>query len=345
MSEIRVIIIDQSKEIYEKLNDALKSERRIKIIGYSTGRDEGFKKIKQFQPDVALIDIFFLKESDWQSELIQSIPVILLARPLVDEVAKTLTAISLGAVDFINKSDLKESNFQKELTFKIKNAYKRRKITITENNRKRVKKTYTTLKNDIQLSKKNTVVAIGTSTGGPKALQKILEQLPKDFSAPIFIVQHMPSGFTRSLAKRLDRQTNLTVKEGVDGEIARPGTVYIAPGDYHMIVKQEGNELTVHLHQEELKRGHRPSVDILFNSIAKLKDVNMIAIVLTGMGKDGAEGVRTIKSRNKSAVIIAESEQSAVIFGMPQAALETNCVTDIVHIDEIGKKIKSYIER
>lgn len=350
MSEIRVIIIDQSNHICRQLKQTLQTQQNIKVVGYTNNRLKGLNLIKTLQPHVILIDIFFLRESDWQTTLFQSNSIIILARPLVDEVAKTLKAISLGAVDFINKTDLNEKNIQIELISKISNASKRDRIDTQSDfinspqKNEQAEQQQTAFKKIKQIDQ-NTVIAIGTSTGGPKALQKILRELPKDFPAPIFIVQHMPSGFTKSLAKRLNHYTELNVKEASNGEVVKAGTVYVAPGNYHMVVTQQGKKLITHLHQDNLKQGHRPSVDILFNSLAKLNGLDKIAIILTGMGKDGAEGVKAIKTRDSSAIIIAESEQSATIYGMPQAALETNCVTNIAHIDEVGKMLKNNVER
>lgn len=349
MSKIRIMMIEQQESVYDQIKYLLKDESHIEIIKFANSREKGFKLLEKLQPDIALIDIYFIKESDWSESLLQSLPVLILARPLVDEVAKTLRAISLGAIDFINKKDLCEKDFKKELIFKINNAYKRKQEKV--NKRPKLPK-LSKKKQQYKLSKKvqkdneqKTIIAIGTSTGGPKALQKLLEKLPKDFSVPIFVVQHMPSGFTKSLAERLNQVTDLNIKEAIDGEIVEGGTVYIAPGNYHLTVLQKGNQLVTHIHQGDLHRGHRPSVDILFQSIAKIKNINKIAVILTGMGKDGAEGVKAIKTHDESALIIAESEKSAVIFGMPQAALATESVTNVAHINEIGKMIKEYVER
>lgn len=359
MSEIRVVIIEQSEEICDRLNHFLNEQTEIEIINCTNDRDEGLKLMKTSRPNLAIIDIFFLKESDWDTALFKSIPVIILARPLVDEVAKTLRAISLGAVDFINKIDLEQQDFQSIFISKVNNAIKKSKLKLPykniSNNQNDEKDLPEKVKPKVEASPKrkkklfnmnqDTIIAIGTSTGGPKALQTTLEQLPEGFPAPIFIVQHMPSGFTKSLAKRLNRSTDLAVQEAKDNDIVQPGTVYIAPGNYHMVVTQDGNKLKIRLNQDDVYRGHRPSVDILFNSIAHLKNLNKIAVVLTGMGRDGAEGVKTIKQKSESAVIIAESKQSAIIFGMPQAAIKTNCVTHVAHIKEIGPMIKNYVER
>lgn len=348
MSTIRVIIIDQSEVICANLFKILGQDPHVDIIGYANDRDKGLRLMASLQPDVALIDIYLLKESDWKLSQFKSIPVLLLAQPLVDEIAKTLRAMSLGAVDFIKKTKLDEEDSQNELFAKIQNAYRMRKSNIRrfrEFSMTETPQENTTTRQIKKLPTKKTVIAIGTSTGGPKALQRVLTELPKELKAPIFIVQHMPSGFTKSLANRLNSLTDIRVKEATDEEIVEDGIAYIAPGDYHMTISQRGKQLMIHLNKEKAIRGHRPSVDVLFDSIARLNDIHKIAVILTGMGKDGAEGIKRIKERDQFADIIAESEQSAVIYGMPAAALKTKCVTDVAHIEEIGELITNHVER
>lgn len=169
----------------------------------------------------------------------------------------------------------------------------------------------------------DTIVGIGASTGGPKALQRVLTDLPEDFPASVLIVQHMPAGFTESLARRLDLAARIHVKEAVHGEVIEQNTAYIAPGSYHMKVKHTGISYTIELTKEKQRYGQRPSVDVLFESMASLQYVHKIVAVLTGMGVDGAEGIRLLKQYNHDAAVIAESEQTSVVYGMPKAAMET----------------------
>lgn len=192
---------------------------------------------------------------------------------------------------------------------------------------------------------RNMIVAIGTSTGGPRALQRLLVDLPEDFPAPIVIVQHMPKGFTKSLAERLHRESSLSVKEASHRDRLKKGHVYVAPGGFHMKLKPFGTSIEVELTKEAVHMGHRPSVDILFQSLADVGDIQKIAVVLTGMGKDGAEGVTYIKEQDDSAIIIAESEESAIINGMPQATIDTGFASRIVHLHEIGMTLTEIVRR
>jgi two-component system chemotaxis response regulator CheB len=184
-----------------------------------------------------------------------------------------------------------------------------------------------------------TIIAIGASTGGPRALEAVLTQLPNELPSPILIVQHIPGGFTKSLAERLNTLVPFTVKEASDQEVIDRNTVYISPGDRHMKVKNSNRELVIKLSKEAPLRGHRPSVDVLFQSIADINNRKKIAVVLTGMGKDGAEGIRILKANDPVSKVIAEAQETAIIYGMPKAAVNTNCVDHELPLPEIGRTI------
>jgi len=188
-----------------------------------------------------------------------------------------------------------------------------------------------------------TIVAIGTSTGGPSALQKVLTDIPEKIDASILIVQHMPKGFTKSLANRLDQLTAIHVKEASDNEVLEIGTVYIAPGDFHLTAAQNGKDIRVKLSIGPLVNVQRPAVDTLFQSIANLKNINKIAVVLTSMGKDGSKGIIQLKQKDKDTVILAESEKTAVVNGMPKSAIKTGFVNDVIPLDKIGGEISRLI--
>lgn len=190
---------------------------------------------------------------------------------------------------------------------------------------------------------KRVVVAIGTSTGGPRALQRVLCDLPKQLAAPILIVQHMPAGFTKSLADRLNSIASIRVKEAAHGEIIKDGTVYIAPGNFHMKIQKNGTAIAIELTKEHETNGHRPSVDILFESVSKLEKLNKIAVVLTGMGNDGAEGIKILKRQDPCANVIAESEETAIVYGMPKSAVKTNLVNYVKPLNQVGETITSLV--
>jgi two-component system chemotaxis response regulator CheB len=181
------------------------------------------------------------------------------------------------------------------------------------------------------------VVAIGTSTGGPPALQAIIPSLPAGFAAPLLIVQHMPPGFTRSLAERLDQRSHVRVREAEDGDALRPGLALIAPAGRHMKVRRRGAETQVWLDDEPKGVLHRPAIDVLMASVASLFGRRALGVLLTGMGADGVEGLRAIRAAGGRT--LAESEESAVIFGMPKAAIEAGVVDQAVSLPRIAAEI------
>lgn len=182
------------------------------------------------------------------------------------------------------------------------------------------------------------IICIGTSTGGPRALQAVLTKLPRDLRAPVVIVQHMPPKFTSSLANRLDSLCELSVKEAENGEILKPGTAYIAPGGRHMTLIQNNMDLKIKIMDTSPVNGHRPSVDVLFDSLCGINNIQKIAVIMTGMGSDGTAGLVQLK-KDEDTVAIAESQESCIVYGMPKSAIETNLVDYVVRLDEIATKI------
>ncbi|OPA77613.1 hypothetical protein BVG16_14300 [Paenibacillus selenitireducens] len=188
------------------------------------------------------------------------------------------------------------------------------------------------------------IVAIGSSTGGPRALKEVLTGLPEDFPAPIVIVQHMPANFTKSLAQRLDTFCQIHVVEAGDGEQLQPGTAYIAPGGWHMTIRKEAKgKYVTHLEKTELRNGHRPSVDILYESLLDMKELERHIVLLTGMGSDGAKGMKALFDHGVKSTF-AENEESCVVFGMPRSAIELKCVQHILPVQEIAPKLVDVVK-
>lgn len=183
------------------------------------------------------------------------------------------------------------------------------------------------------------LVAIGTSTGGPKALKVVLEQIPGHFPAPIVIVQHMPANFTKSLAQRLNSLCAINVVEGEEGMVLSRGTAYVAPGGYHMaVVPSVNGQYKISLTKQELRNGHRPSVDVLYESILPLTTLKRHAVLLTGMGNDGAKAMKQLYDSGVTSTI-AESEETCVVYGMPRSAIEKDCVNYVLPLHAIGSKL------
>lgn len=350
MGKVKITVIGISKYA-DIIQNIVHNTTNITFIGTANDVKEGEEYIRQ--ADVVLLDIGLFEvnvESLLESVIqVKPVPIIVLADGSVNQTAKTVTAMSTGAVDFIKMkekaSTRNKEEFHQEVISKIIHARKT-KVHHSKNCSKEQVHSNISMKNSNERKKipieHDSIVAIGCSTGGPRALHKLFSHIPKNFKSPILIVQHMPSGFTKSLAERLNNISKIHVKEASDGEIVKKGTAYIAPGDFHMIVEQKQDQLTIKLTKEKTRLGHRPSVDILLESIAKIKNCHKIIVILTGMGRDGAEGVKKIKQSANDAIVIAESDETAVINGMPSAAIATSCVTEILRIENIGEALVDY---
>lgn len=346
MKKINVLVIDDSAFMRKMISEILSSDDRIKVVGTARNGKDGLAKIKQLSPDVVTLDIEMpiLDGISTLQEIMKTnpLPVVMVSSITSRGAMKTIHAISKGAVDFIAKPSgaisLNISDIKDEMIQKV--------ITASEAKLMNVSNLITNIEtNEIYLTKKKTMIAIGTSTGGPSALEQVLRTVPEHFPAPILIVQHMPPHFTKSLAERLNLIANITVKEARNGDIVENGTAYIAPGDFHMTVRKVGRSIAIHLHEKPPKNGHRPSVDVLFRSIAHLEDYNKIAVVLTGMGRDGASGISYLKEQDDQTIVITESKESAVVYGMPLAVARTGKVNITDHISNIGKTIEEIVQK
>lgn len=351
MGKINITVI--GIPIYaDKIKEIVQQSDQISFYGTAIDVEEGENLIRSC--DVVLLDIGLF--SDQVDSLLESVlqikpvPIIVLADGSVNQTAKTVTAMSTGAVDFLKMNEKvskqSEEQFHQEVIAKIIHASKTKvqpSLKYSVKDEKNITKKNNCTRRKVRTSTHQQVlIAIGSSTGGPRALHKLLNDIPENFRAPIFIVQHMPSGFTKSLAERLNNTSNIHVKEAHDGEIVRNGTAYIAPGNYHMRVKQKRDQLTLQLTKEKTRLGHRPSINILLESIAQIRNYQKIVVILTGMGRDGAEGIKKVKRTERDAIVIAESDETAVINGMPSAAIATNCVTEVLRIENIGAALVEY---
>ncbi|RLL45335.1 chemotaxis response regulator protein-glutamate methylesterase [Oceanobacillus piezotolerans] len=347
MQPIRVIVIDDSAFMRKVISDILESDIRIEVVATARNGEDGLKKIQMFNPDVVTMDVHMpIMDGVTALEKIMStapLPVIMLTSS-EEEATETIEAISKGAVDFIYKPSgpisLNIDTIREEIISKVVTASSI-EISAIEKFSNENPKTYKAYD--------HTIIGIGSSTGGPRALQKVLSDIPKTFHSPILVVQHMPAGFTKSLADRLNGLCHLHVKEAEDGEIIRSKTVYIAPGNYHMNIEKIGTELKIHLTDKEPRNNHRPSVDVLFESIAEINKMNKIAVVLTGMGNDGSQGIKELKNKDNRASVIVESEETCIVYGMPKAAINTRCVDYIEPLylisDRIDYLVRQYEKR
>lgn len=349
---INVVIINHSLSVCQYLSETLSLTEQINVtaIFYTSIEAKEFIASSQTseQPDVILLDVNLIT-----SDIGYDVPTILISNHPFKDTLKIVQAINhhISVVDYVKLSLLNNLGNHKidkvEIIAKISKASKinlsKYHKTMRQEEHQEVNQLIAPEEKQLQ-NESGYIIGIGTSTGGPQALQSFLQTIPKDFSPPIFIVQHMPSNFTRTLAERLNGLTEMHVKEATHEEIVTSGTVYLAPGDYHMRVIDEQSKLRIKLTQEPKISGHRPSVDVLFQSMAELTRMSKIAIVLTGMGKDGAEGVKHIRQADKTSITIAESSETAIIYGMPKAAIDTGSIVEIVRLDELGQKIINYVK-
>ncbi|QOY34491.2 protein-glutamate methylesterase/protein-glutamine glutaminase [Anaerobacillus isosaccharinicus] len=334
------------------ITDLLEEDKRIQVIATARNGQDALEKIKQFNPDVVTLDVEMpvMNGLDALKKIMESTPkpVIMVSSTTKEGAENTVLAMSFGAIDFIAKPSgaisLDLHKVQNELIEKVILAasVKLTKLLPT----KKAEQIVTIEQNSLERKHKKRLydkklVAIGTSTGGPKALQQVLTKLPENINAPILIVQHMPAGFTKSLAARLDSLSKITVKEAEDGEVVKKGVAYIAPGGYHLKVRSIGTTLAIQLDQSPPENGHRPSVDTMLTSLASISNYSIITVIMTGMGADGSKGLVKLKNTG-DVVAIAEAEESSVVFGMPRAAIKTNKIDEVVHLNDIAASIERY---
>jgi two-component system, chemotaxis family, protein-glutamate methylesterase/glutaminase len=322
---IRVLVVDDSAFVRQALTRMLSAASGMEVVGTAVDGQDGLEKVLLLRPDVVTLDVKMPRLGGLEAlqQIMERCPTpVLLLSSLTSEGADiTLRGLELGAVDFIDKSSVQGNmnllNIAKELVAKVRalaGAPRRRLLPP-------VSTPAVLPSRPREAAAPAEVVAIGTSTGGPPALQRIIPRLPAAFAGTILVVQHMPVGFTRSLAERLDQRSMLPVREAEDGEPLVPGQVLIAPAGRHLKVRRRGSQAPrVWLDDEPLAALHRPSVDVLMSSVARAYGPRVLGIVLTGMGTDGVEGLRAIRAAGGRT--LAESEESCVIYGMPKAALE-----------------------
>ncbi len=353
-SPIQVLVVDDSAFMRKALSLMLESDPDIKVCGFARNGAEAVQMVGELKPDLVTMDIEMPQMDGLTalSKIMKSTPTpVIMVSSLTSEGAKaTMDAFELGAIDFIPKQlsfvSLDIVKIKMELLDKIKNIHSRRRTLMAQYALGVKRGTKPSPRPPIaqppaRLSKKGVkIVAIGVSTGGPPALQNVIPKLPKDFPSGILVVQHMPPLFTKSLAVRLDGLSNLKVKEAEEGEPIVAGCVYIAPGDRHLKVRKWGANADVKLDDEPTDTLHKPSVDVLMQSVADTYGGASLGVILTGMGSDGARGIASMKKLG--AKVIAQNEQSCVVYGMPRAIVERGLADRITHIDNIAADIMSY---
>lgn len=345
--KIRVIVVDDSVLIRKIISDMINEEDDIEVIGVARNGTELLKKLEYEKPDLITLDVEMdnmngievLKELNKREEAYR---ILMVSSLTTKSSTTTIECLRLGALDFISKpskrtSDLK--TIKEDLVSKIRVLAKVKKNNIRRVKDIEVRKIKTT-GNIIEKNKgKIQAVAIGASTGGPRALNEIITKLPEDLGVPIFIVQHMPVGFTKTFSERLDKHSTLRVCEGFEGQIIGRNVVYIAPGGYHMEINKNKK---IMLTKEPPLWGVRPAVDKLFITASEVYGDGLLTVVLTGMGRDGAEGSAFSKKNN--GYCISQDEKSSLIYGMPRAAYETGCIDEVIPLEKMAEVISKIVK-
>ena len=347
-NRIRVLVVDDSVVIRRLVTHALEEEPALEVVGFASNGSIALSRIPQLNPDVITLDIEMpemdgiemLRQLRKQYPLIRVVMFSTLTERGAD---MTLQALALGADDYVAKAsnegslDRSMARLRAELVPKIKQFFL---IAGSAPTTETVALAFTPpasrpLVPALALTRK--VLAIGVSTGGPTALSKIIPEFPADFPLPILIVQHMPPLFTRLLAERLQAATPLRVEEAAEGSLVDAGKILIAPGDYHMRLRNGGSQAVVTLDQAPPENSCRPAVDVLFRSVAEVYGGAVVSAILTGMGQDGLRGAEALKA--KGAYVIAQDEASSVVWGMPGAVVGAGLADCVAPLSTIVPQI------
>ncbi|MEA0554466.1 chemotaxis response regulator protein-glutamate methylesterase [Lysinibacillus irui] len=376
----KLLVVDDSAFMRKLISDFFVGNSKVEVVGTARNGKDAIKKIQSLKPTVVTMDIEMpeLNGLDALKEIMKQcpVPVVMLSSTTQRGTENAIAAIESGAVDFVAKPSgtisLDLHKIQNELVRKVEQAAmvpisKLKKPSGSKRQQEPVTKASTVINELQQGGRAHTpanatatkvavtrpqvewskvgkkIVLIGTSTGGPRALQEVVTKIPKSIQAPILIVQHMPAGFTKSLATRLDQLSEITVKEAEQGDILQNGVAYIAPGGYHIKLRKVGTTFGIVLdNQEPPRSGHRPSVDVMFEDVSQFNDFDKVAVIMTGMGHDGSNGLKVLKSTG-NVIAIAESSETCIVYGMPKAAVETQLVDEVADVDDIAQTIMKYL--
>jgi two-component system, chemotaxis family, protein-glutamate methylesterase/glutaminase len=340
---VRVLVVDDSALMRKLIPQILATDSSIQVVGTAMDGNFGLKKIEELRPQVVTLDLEMpgMGGLDMLKEIMRGhrLPVIVVSSHSTQGASVTLKALSMGAFDFVAKPgdvSARMPEIAQELISKIKAAAQSRGIRVspspiasgpvekaTPNSKRRPTR----------------LVAIGVSTGGPQALQYLLPQLPKDFPGTILVVQHMPEGFTEMFSRRLDEICAIRVKEAQSGDLLLAGRALVCPGSRHLKVKRMPLGDVVVLSDEPRVNGHRPSVDVLFRSVAEEFGKDSVGVLMTGMGEDGAQGLGVLKAAG--AMTIAQNEESCVVYGMPKAAIERGYAVRVIALEALANTLQA----
>lgn len=337
---IKVLVVDDSAFMRRAITKMLEGEAEIAVAGTARNGEEAIAKAAQLNPDVITMDVEMPGMGGLDAlraiTATHDVPIIMVSSLTQEGAETTFLALELGAVDFIPKPDsayLNISDVARDLIAKVRVFAHKRKP------RQRLPRPKVSLAPLLPPSaparrEAFECIAIGTSTGGPVALSHIVPALPGDFPAPIIIVQHMPAGFTRPLADRLNSSSNLTVVEGEEGMVLQKGLVVVAPAGRHLTIRRNGAQFEIALQSDTGRSLHIPSVDVMTASVADAYGETTLAAILTGMGQDGVVGLRRVK--DAGGFVLGQDAATSVVYGMPRAAAQAGLVDRVLPLEQIA---------
>jgi two-component system chemotaxis response regulator CheB len=374
MAAIRVLIVDDSVVVRRLFSTALDSDPDIEVVGTAVNGKAGVQKVDQLKPDIVILDVEMPVMTGLEAlreirKTHRDLPILMFSTLTERGAETTLDALAAGATDYITKpvssSGIEETHTRitSELIPKIKDlcsgapssplALARRRHVDPPVARKKAPRAATPAappdgavgktrpaprrRSDPQTLQRVDIVAIGISTGGPQALAEVIPHLPADFPVPIVIVQHMPEVFTRLLAERLDASSEINVREGTEGALLQPGEVWIAPGGRHMVIKGKPERPRLSLNQDPPENSCRPAVDVLFRSVPEVYGSRVLALVMTGMGRDGADGAELI--RTAGGQVVVQDKDSSVVWGMPGAVIDAGTTDRMLDLKDIAGEL------
>jgi two-component system chemotaxis response regulator CheB len=341
---IRVLVVDDSALIREVLSRTLVREGDITVVGTAADPIEAREKIKTLDPDVVTLDIEMpnMNGLAFLDKLmrLRPTPVVMVSTLTRKGASETLLALELGAVDFVAKPGADLSGGIEAFAAALRDKVRAAARSDVRGRAERVEVPKVAVRT--AAGPEGAVIAIGASTGGVEAIRTVLSGMPVD-CPPILIAQHMPAGFTARFAARLDELSTITVLEAEDRLPLKAGHAYVARGDYHLRVERSSGQLKCRLSHDDLASGHRPSVDVLFESVARTVGPLAVGAILTGMGRDGARGLKLM--RDAGAYTVGQSQASALVYGMPRVAFEEGAVVDQAPVEAIAARLANALSR
>jgi two-component system chemotaxis response regulator CheB len=348
MDKIRLLLVDDSLVIRRALRECFRDDPEIEVVGVAETGIRALQQIESLKPDVVTLDIE-MPEMDGLETLRTlrakgvELPVIIFSKHTSHGASITMQALELGASDVVAKPEAHGGNgspceiVKRQLRSRVR-ALGRKTHKVLRRARGDIESALESgADSNFTIDREIGAVAIAISTGGPPALIEIVSHLRKDLQFPIFITQHMPPVFTRHLADRLSARGHLRAVEGQDGMVVEPGGLYIAPGDYHMEVVREGEQVVLRTSQAAHENSCRPSADVMFRSLAHLYGSKLVGVVMTGMGQDGRHGAEVIKA--KGGLVVAQDQSSSLVWGMPRAVISAGFQDAVVTLTDIAKLI------